>query len=161
MSQLLNLENIDVPIKLRAVGEAIPGDMRPLWRIAVILLVLRMGSTAQTASVEKVQVANWMLRQPSRWNEFAAILSGQLPLFRFNVQFDPFIQRALNFAIGEKLIDFTDSKRLILTPLGVSVSSQIAESNDTLKPELEFLRSIKKNFNEAKIKSLLQWGAAT
>lgn len=57
------LANLDIPFVFKRRPAPVPGDLRPAWRIALILLIL-FQSRQKKASLRKLHVISWAARSP-------------------------------------------------------------------------------------------------
>jgi len=80
-------------------------EMRPIYRISQIILVLHLSSTKQTASLLKLQLFNWGLQNEGRYEQLLKLKeTSYFPIIRF----DPFLNRALNFGVAMGVFLFND-----------------------------------------------------
>ena len=147
---------LDKPFRFSRVGESIAGDLRPQWRIAVILLILNEASRGSTSSMAKLHLITWMVRQPYRWELFEEILEGSRRPFGLIVRYEPALVRAIELALGEGLVEFLSGARVKLTDRGQKGAEEIVGS-EALIDELEFLRKSKSHLTEKRINALLEW----
>jgi Mn-dependent DtxR family transcriptional regulator len=70
---------------------------------------------------------------------------------------EPGLNRAVNFARGEGLVEVEKGKNLRLTPSGLGAAKEIDEAKECLEAEKEFLRSVKQYTSEMKIEDLFIW----
>jgi hypothetical protein len=55
------LAKLDIPFIFKSRPSPVPGDLRPTWRIALILLIL-INSRSKKASLRKLHVVSWAAR---------------------------------------------------------------------------------------------------
>src|SRR5258705_12942506 len=79
---------------------AIPGDLRPTWRIALIALLLKNCCRGGRSSFARLHVLSWGIRTQQSQSDLRAAAAGNVPLSSVIVRFDPFLDRAIDFAIG-------------------------------------------------------------
>jgi len=73
------------------------------------------------------------------------------------VRFDPFLNRAIAYAIAEKLISTTDGNHVRIEPLGEKLVSEIEESGSFLE-EIVFLKGVGRAVTEAIASRLFRIG---
>ncbi len=73
------------------------------------------------------------------------------------VRFDPFLNRAIAYAIAEKLISTEDGDHVQIEPLGEKLISEIEESNGFLE-EIAFFKGIGRTVTEAVASRLFRIG---
>ncbi|MGN7176535.1 hypothetical protein BK139_23105 [Paenibacillus sp. FSL R5-0490] len=142
----LPLENIHT-INFKRKKVPLSPELRPLYKISLIILILYLSSNKQTASLLKLQLFNWALKNPKRFNRLDDIKKGgDFPIIRF----DPSLNRALNFAVAEQQLEFNEKNgKFILTNKGVKFAESIMEHNDVLVEEKDLLEGIKKGISDA------------
>lgn len=141
----LNLDSFDAPLIFRSRPEAIPGDLRPIWRICTILLILNLASRGGKASLSKVHVLNWAIRSKENQITLRRIMNGEMSPDRISVRVEPSLDRAIALASGENLIEFVGGKNVRLTWQGESAVRKLLDLEDILLDEKSFLLEIGKN----------------
>ena len=130
----------------------VSANLRPLYRIYLLILVLRLNCSRGTASLLKLQFFNWMLKS-DEVRDYVRRLSRTQSLFTLNlVHMDPMVNLALRFAFAEGLIQVTAQSKYELTDKGSRYADSILQSDDTvLSSEREFLLYIGKSISEVKL----------
>ena len=82
---------------------AIPPDLRPVWRMTILVLFLQRCCRQGKSSLKKLHVLNWAIRHPASRQTLLDVLDGRARPDRAIVRFDPALNRALDLA------DFLDS----------------------------------------------------
>lgn len=150
------LLKIDVPFTFTRRPEPLPPDLRPNWRVAMLLLLLR-SCRSEKASLEKLHVLNWALRTPESRRRFLAYIEGKGNLDDVIIRFEPGLNRAIDFARGEGLVKMENGIRVKLTNRGSSITQQIDRIEDCMAEERKFLEEVKPFVLENHIKALLSW----
>ena len=131
---------------------AVPIEMRPLWRICLILLAIDVVSGSKRyLDITKVNILVWMLIRKSKWEEYENFLSGRsldLPL----VSVDTATYKAVEFALAKNLATL-DSGRIHLTGESDALISLMRE-NEIMDEEFNFLSRNGKYLTEKKVKAL-------
>jgi hypothetical protein len=135
---------------------AIPADLRPHWRIAVILLILSKGSRGQQASLKKLHVLNWAMKSDQARARFRDYCAGLARPDDVIIRFEPSLDRAVGFAVAEGLVQFEDGRKLSMTDRGRRLAAEIDKS-DVLQQEKFFLDEVRAKATETRIESLLNW----
>ena len=78
----------------------IPGELRPVRRLAVLVLMLKHCHGGR-ANVEQLHVLNWSIRTADSRQALLEFLSGNRTPDKAIVRYDPSLSRAIAFAIGE------------------------------------------------------------
>ena len=154
MKQFIN--SIKPIITFSSKPEPIPGDMRPLWRINVILLALNLASRGNKSSFHRLALFDWALRSEENQNNFLNLIESNQTPDEIAIRNDPTFQKAIDFAIGEKLI-INKSGRITLTLQGINVVTRIIEMDSIFLDEISYLRKIGKSLlTESLVNSLYQ-----
>lgn len=126
---------------------------RPMYRIAQILLVLKLNSVGGKASLLKLHLFSWAFKSSENFTRLKAYVTSnyQEKLLYFGIE--PSLNRALNFAIGEGLIS-SDGIRYTITPKGDNFANEILSDAELFMYERSMLRLIGKNISEKKITEL-------
>ena len=141
---------------------SIPADLRPLWRISLVILILRKCCQRQRSHLRRLHVLNWACSSPENRDEFVALLDGQILPDSIIVRYEPWLDRAIELAEGEGLLS-RHGAVVELTPEGMEMASQIMADNRILAPEKEFLEVVGRKASEKAIKELIEgslgaWG---
>jgi len=126
----------------------IPPEMRPMYKISQIILILKLSSTKQTASLLKLQLFNWGLQNEARCNRLLKLKeTNDFPIIRF----DPFLNRALNYGVGMGILSFKQNTgKFSLTEKGEELANRII-SESVLLEQIKFLNAIKKSLSDTYI----------
>ena len=78
------------------------------------------------------------------------------------VRFDPALIRALDFAIGEKLVEFqrlaSGGLNVALTDLGTKAAAALGSIQDCMVAESHFLDELRGSVSQTMIDRILRWG---
>jgi len=130
----------------------LPIEMRPLWRICLIVISLAVVSRDKRyLDVKKINILVWMLIRPSRWGEYKSFLhnrSKNIPL----ISVDTAMYKAVEYALAKELVTL-DSGRLHMTKYSDELYSILIE-NRIMDAELDFLFDNGKRLTDRKVKEL-------
>lgn len=130
----------------------IPIEMRPLWRISLIICAINVVSgDKQYLDGKKLNILIWMLIRKARWSEYGAFLlsqSKELPL----VSVDTATYKAVEFSVAKGLIRLADG-RVYISEKGLNLYLMLIE-NEIMVEEIEFLELFGKKLTENKVKQL-------
>jgi hypothetical protein len=127
---------------------AIAAELRPDWKIAILLLILNISSHAGKSSLKRLHILNWALRSAKHRAEFEQVREHQHPLFSFQFRFEPALARAINLAVGEGLVEWVGGNRLKITPKGKRWIAEILKDDSIMRDERQFLARIGKTITE-------------
>ena len=152
-------EILDVKFKFKKRPLDLPGDLRPNWRIPLLLIMLRYCCRGGKSSLYKLHLLNWTLRDPQRQEALLASLTGSPSLDEIRVQVEPSFIQAILFAMGEGLLERQGNNRVRITDAGVAFVKEI-ESSDCLSDERQFLKSVSMKLTEEWVTRFLSWRRA-
>jgi hypothetical protein len=150
-----HIAELSVPITFRRRPIAIPGDLRPHWQIGVILLMLWKCGRKAKASLQKIHILNWAVRDFGRQRYLLGYLDGEVGPEDVIVRYEPGLDRALRLAVAEGLVAVVGTNQLQLTPKGSAVAQQI-EAGDCLRSEKNFLGELGAQATEKRMKALMR-----
>ncbi|WP_262177385.1 hypothetical protein [Saccharococcus sp. Marseille-Q5394] len=128
-------------------------EMRPIYRISQIILVLHLSSTKQTASLLKLQLFNWGLQNEGRYERLIKLKeTSYFPI----IHFDPFLNRALTLGVAMGVFSFNDKTgKFSLTEKGEILAQSIL-NEDVFLEEKKFLKTIRKSLSDTYILNLFK-----
>jgi hypothetical protein len=143
-------------VKLRGVINLrpypVPIEMRPLWRICLILNSISVVSgDKRYLDAKKLNILVWMLIRKARWSEYEDFLCGNssvLPL----VSVDTATYKAVEFSIAKGFIKLGDG-RFHITEEGVRLRTLLMD-NEIMSGEVVFLREVGRKLTNEKVKKL-------
>jgi hypothetical protein len=136
---------------------AIPGDLRPAWRIGLVVLLLKNCCRGGKSSLGRLHVLSWGFRTRQSQHDLKAAAEGAIPLGSLIVRFDPFLDRAVDFAVGENLLTHIGGRAVELTASGRQLATEV-ESNDSLfEAEKSFILLIRRNVTEQIVDQMFRW----
>jgi hypothetical protein len=144
---------LDRPFVFHQRPKPVPGVLRPAWRIPTILLLIKK-CWGGKASLEQLHVLNWAVRDWRARRIFLLLLDDEINPDEAIVRFEPALNRALDLALGLKLVSWTEAKRLTLTERGEEVIAGI-EAEGVLEEEREFLAQIPRPVSQVMIEKFL------
>jgi hypothetical protein len=127
---------------------AIAAELRPDWKMGALLLILHLSSRAGKSSLRRLHILNWALRSSMNRAEFEQVREHQLALFSFQFRFEPALGRAINLAVGEKLVEWVGGDRLQITAKGKRWITDVMKDESVMYQEREFLNRIGKDITE-------------
>lgn len=133
--------------------QPLPASLRPLYRIALITLVLKTNCQSNTASMLKLQFFNWLLKSSSLQELIEDRLTRQSVFTLELIHLDPMVNLALKYAIADNLISVTNNSKYKLTEKGNGFADRILQDEQSvLDGEREFLVRIGKRVSEVRLR---------
>ena len=136
----------------------IPALLRPELRIALLLLCLSR-CWGERATRRHLHVLNWAVRTPEAQHAFANVIGGHLRPDAAIVRFDPILDRALQYAEGEKLV-LTIGDMVHLQPKGSEFVKRMQRDKECLAQEKAFLSEFTRKFTRDQLDSFIPSGIA-
>lgn len=117
---------------------SIPTDLRPMYKISLILMMLKLNGYSKKLSYLQIQYLNWAMKHREKIEELN-LSNDELPFD--TIRLDPFIDIAIEYCIGEKLIQLTKQGKLELTVKAEVFINKIIKEK-LLKDEYSILKDI-------------------
>ena len=152
---LPNIESIQFTFTKRP--EPVPGDFRPRWKIAVIILSLHYCGRGPSgkSSINKLKVLSWASRDLDSQQALIRFLNDSPQPDDILLRHEPALVRALNLCAGLGLVQ-RNAEVISLSDTGLILIKDIIEIPDLLMREKKFLSSIAKQLTEEKTKILTE-----
>lgn len=138
--------------------EPIPPVLRPQWRIALILIILNY-CNGKKASFSMLYALNWGIQKLNQVKFKNFINNIDESFFALQINNDPFLIKALDLALGEGLIEITNTSsgdRIILSQRGLNTVTEILKKNECFLEERRFLEDIKNYLKITKMESIFK-----
>jgi len=137
----------------------IPADYRPMYKIALIVLTLRICCRAETSNLLKLHLFSWALSSDKNISKLKEYVTSN-----FNTDFsvwsiEPALNRALQYAIAENICEVVGGKNYKLTEKGHKFYQMINSDNELFDKEKIFLNFIgKSKITDSRINAMSnQW----
>lgn len=131
---------------------SIPTDLRPMYKISLILMMLKVNGYSKRLSYLQIQYLNWIIKHMEEV-ENLNFSNDELP-FEI-IRPDPFLDIAIEYCIGEKLIQLTTQGKLELTAKAEIFINKVINEK-LLKNEYKVLKNIgAKKVTDDKIKIMI------
>ncbi|MEP0354418.1 hypothetical protein [Paraglaciecola sp.] len=137
-------------------GAPLDPDLRPLWRISLILIILKKLCSGQKANSKKVQALYSLVSSEKKRNAYPVSNNALASTKPINIHFDPLVDRAVDMGIGYDLFKLDDSKRVCLTDKGENFSKKIEADSHIFTVEKDYMSQFKKShFTDKVINTLI------
>jgi hypothetical protein len=152
MNNILLPDNIE---KIRMVQRpiAVPYNYRIMYKLAQIALIMSFCCGNKGCSMQKMQMISFGLSSKIELDKLLAFINGKLqyPIIRY----DPSINRAILYALAEKLIFKQTNGLFRLTTKGKQFTQEVNQDNQIFIIEKISLREIGTKLTEDKIKGVI------
>lgn len=134
----------------------IPADLRPGWRIGVILLMLRKCCRQGRTSFARLHVLNWGIRTEENRQALLRAVAGTTTPGSLLVRIEPSLNRAVDFAIGEELLRRVAGDKVELIEKGILVADEIDDRQGIFLSEKGFMNSLGKKLTESIVNQMFR-----
>jgi hypothetical protein len=133
---------------------SVPGDMRAVWRIPVILLLVR-SCRGEKATHEQLHVLSWALRASEGPGTLLQFVDGQLRPEQAVVRFEPALDRGISLAEGFGLLT-RQGRYWSLSGSGKSLLKMVDLDPDLLVAERAVLGALDGKLTQAAVQKMLR-----
>ena len=139
------MENI-IPEKVNEIRvqnrpSAVPYNYRITYKIAQILLIIYTSTGKRASSLKTIHILSMSLSSSEEQRKLKNYLRKQESI-NFLIRFDPAVDRAINFAIAEKLILKQKNGKIKLTKKGLELIEEIKKNDELFIFEKQFLNEV-------------------
>ena len=152
----MEIPELHVEFVFRRRPVSLPADLRPGWRIGLVLLLLRLCSRRGRSSLTRLQTLSWAVRTENTRAALRRVLAGVIAPDDIVVRFDPTLNRALDFALGEGLLRRCGGNRIELSPKGVQLADALAQDESAFRSEKGFMQEVRQEFTEALVSRIFR-----
>lgn len=135
-------------------SQPVPGDLRINWGVALILLVLA-SSRGQRCSLQKLHFLAHLSRTDQTRREAIEVLNRTREPSALSVRIEPWVNRALAFAIARGHAVMRDGKAAALTDQGKQMLDELSAMS-VLADERAFLAQIGPRTTEKVVDSIMK-----
>jgi hypothetical protein len=136
--------------------QPLPASLRPVYRIALIIFVLKTNCRGNTGSLLKLQFFNWILKSKFMQEFIDDMMTIQRVFTIDLIHLDPMVNLALKYAFAENLISVTDNSKYILTEKGYKFADRILQDEEVvLGEERKLLIRIGQRISEVRLRKEL------
>jgi len=153
----LIFKELDTAFLFNTRPESIPADLRPLWRISLILLILRIASRGGKSSFSRLHLLNWSLIATTNYETLKEIIKGNMQPQVAVVRIDPAVSYAVDFAVGEGLMKKENGNHIALTEAGSKKADILIKTSGAFEIEKRILNEFGKTINEKFVNKIF-WG---
>jgi hypothetical protein len=156
------LWEIDIPelrteFLFRRRPVAIPADLRPAWRIGLIVLLMKNCCRGGRTSLSRLQVLSWGFRSAEGRTQLQAAVDGRLSPDALVVRFEPFLVQAIDFAVGEGLLKRNGGNKIELTEAGFRLAEELEIEGSAFEAERSFMAILRMKVSEDLVNRMFGW----
>ncbi|WP_162934934.1 hypothetical protein [Pseudomonas cavernae] len=131
-----------------------PCETRPLWKGALVVLIVGVTGREKRCSLKKIHTANWLTKSREHLDELSDWSQSKL-LFAPNIRLDPFIDKAIELIAASGYARKTDGK-IELTTKGEQFFEQLESDKELMIEEKLALKVSKKYLSEAAVERIFK-----
>ncbi len=137
----------------------IPADYRPMYKIALLVLILRLCCRAETSNLLKLHLFSWALSSDTNTLKLREFVTSNFKSDFSVWGIEPALNRALQLAIAENICEVVSGKNYRLTEKGFRFYEMIIADNELFDKEKTFLNFIgKSKITDSRINAMSnQW----
>ena len=159
-----DIEFIEIPelktkFLFRRQPVAIPGDLRPGWRIGLLVLLLNNCCRSGRTSLARLHVLSWGIRTKENRRDLQAAIEGTLSPDSLVIRVEPFLNRAVDFAIGEGLVRRSGGSKIELISKGKELARELGKIETIYVIEKQFIEAIHQEVTETLVNHMFGNGA--
>lgn len=144
----------DVPFRFSERPAPVLPRHRMAWGLSLVVLILALCSRGRRASLQKLHVLNWAVRNEPNRNTFRTFLDGSSEPGAMLIRYEPSLNRAVDFAAGEGLVEILQSGSIQLTSQGEEFAAELLSQKEVLAAEIEFFRELHLRLTEQMVTTL-------
>lgn len=134
-------------------GSHIDAELRPLWRISLLVIILMRLCSGNKSNSKKIQALYSLVASEKKRRIYSSRGTNNEYL---NIRFDPLVDRAIDIGVGHGLFKLDDAKSIVLTEKGISFGKRIEDDDNVFILEKDFMKQFKKSFfTDQRINSLI------
>lgn len=133
-------------------------DYRPMWRVPLLALMLRLCCQRGQSSLKRLHILNWAVRTQTGGKQLLALLDGSRQPGDVIVRVEPTLNFVVDLALGENVVSAPRGDRVQLTPSGIRLADDIIR-DECLLNEKSVLRQVDRRLTEALVNQIVQVGA--
>lgn len=134
-------------------GSPLDPELRPLWRISLIVIILMKLCSGSKANSKKLQALYSLVASEKKRQLYSSDTSDHISL---NIRFDPLVDRAIDMGIGHHIFELDDAKSIKLTGKGIAFGKRVDKDTNIFILEKDFMNQFRKShFTDKRINSLI------
>jgi hypothetical protein len=145
----------EVFVQFHEQPDPVPASLRPERRVPLLLLLVARSHGAGV-DWKTLQLLNWTVQSAQRMELLVALQQRDDIPDRPVVRFEPALDRALDLALGLKLLEQKTSRSFRLTESGKEVVREI-EKSEAFELERQLLDQLKRKVTQAEVDRVLEW----
>lgn len=153
----IDIPELRVPFVFRQRPVSLPADLRPAWRIGLIVLLLKKCCRQGRTSLTRLHVLSWGFVSPEGRSQLLAAAAGTLSPDSLVIRFEPFLLQAVDYGIGEGLIRRHGGGTIELTESGLRLAEELEQDQSAFVTEKAVMATLRTRVSEDLVKRMFGW----
>lgn len=150
---------MDFDVIFDAKAVAVPYNYRTSYKVSLVCLIIDLSCIRGGCSSTKIHMINVALNDINVRKDIERLIKGNYLSESIPLRFDPTVNRAINYALGDKLISRQGNGYFKLTATGKLLTEKIKSDKSLMITEKDYLSSINGKLSEQIISSVSKdWG---
>lgn len=156
MNEKEYLNVLEVEYKFKKRKYPLLSELRPDWKLAVLVLILNKCCVKNTASFQKVQVLIWAVKNKDNRQSILKLCTNKDKDIEYNllIRYEPSVNRIIDIALAEKYIELVKGNRIRLTIKGSAYANEIEITEGLFVEEKDFFQALGKKLSEKLLNDL-------
>ncbi len=126
----------------------LPAEYRPMYQIAIIVMVLKYCCRGCTSGLQKLHLFSWCLYSEKNMTALKYLIDNNYKTQMPHWAIDPAVNRAIGFAIADGLCELTSNKKYRISTKGLDFVTKIEADAELFVKEKFFLSYIGKQITD-------------
>lgn len=153
----IDIPELRVPFVFRRRPVSLPADLRPAWRIGLIVLLLNKCCRQGRTSLTRLHVLSWGFVSPEGRTQLLAAAAGTLSPDSLVIRFEPFLLQAVDYGVGEGLLRRNGGGTIELTEAGVRLAEELEAAPSAFDSEKAIMATLRTRITEDLVKRMFGW----
>ena len=149
------LKEIPEKMTFNSNGSPVEPEVRPIWRISLLKIILNKLCRGSSSSLKKMQVLYSLISSADKRARYFS----EGAYADISIRFDPLLDKAISLGLAEGIFSLDAAKSVVLTDKGTLLSNKIYKDSSLFVFEKEFIENYSKSeFSDKKIDQILYKG---
>ena len=149
------LKEIPEKMTFNSNGSPVEPELRPIWRISLLTIILNKLCRGSSSSLKKMQVLYSLISSADKRARYFS----EGAYADISIRFDPLLDKAISLGLAEGIFSLDAAKSVVLTDKGTLLSNKIYKDSSLFVFEKEFIENYSKSeFSDKKIDQILYKG---
>lgn len=153
----IDIPELRTPFVFRRRPVSIPADLRPAWRIGLIVLLLKNCCRQGKTSLTRLHVLSWGFVSQEGRSQLTAAASGSIAPDSLIIRFEPFLLQAVDYAVGEGIIRRDGGGKVELTESGKGLAEDLQADESAFVAEKTLMATIRMKISEDLVNRMFGW----